>query len=109
MRSHTCLPIKQPSPGPTCVHGAIQNQKAINNCLPPPISQCTLASISSISPQSSSDLDTDHGDMIDETIKHITHTTNQTLLASNIGNTTTDKASSDPPMTISQTYNQSKM
>ena len=65
--------IRLPSPGPTSVHSAIQNPKATNNCKPPPINQSTPTSISSISPQSSLDLDTDHGDMIDETIKHVTH------------------------------------
>ena len=89
-------PIRQPSAGPTHVHGAIQNPKATNNCLPPLISQNTPTSISSISPQSTSDLDTDHGDMIDKTIKHVTHTINQTLLTSNISNATDNKASNDP-------------
>ena len=67
-------PIRQPSPGPTHVHSAIQNPKTTYICLPLPINQSTLASITSISPQSGSDLDTDHGDMIDETIKHVTQT-----------------------------------
>ena len=71
MRSHMCPPIRQPSKDPISVHGAIKNPKATNNCLPPPINQSTLASISSISGKSSSQLDTDHGDMIDETIKHV--------------------------------------
>ena len=61
-------PIRQPSPGPTHVHGAIQNPKTTNNYLPPPISDSMPESISSISPQSSSDLDTDHGDMIEKNI-----------------------------------------
>ena len=82
--------------------------KSTNNCLSPPISQNTPASISSILPQSSSDLDTDHGDMIDETMKHVTHTINQTLLTSNVSSTTTNKASNDPPIKIYQAYNPSK-
>ena len=48
-------------------------------------------SISSISPQSSSELNTDHGDMIDETIKQFTQTLNQTLMASNQHSTNTNK------------------
>ena len=68
-------PIKQPSPGPTHVHGTIKNPKATNNSLSPPISQNTPTSIISTSPQSSLDLDTDHGDMTDET-KSRSHTHN---------------------------------
>ena len=67
-------PIRQPPPSPTCVYGAILDPEATDSCLPPAISQSTPASISSISPRSRLNLDTDHGDMIDETIKHITHT-----------------------------------
>ena len=52
--------IRQPSPGQMCVHGATQNPRATNSYLPPPLNQSTPASISSISPQSSMDLDTDH-------------------------------------------------
>ena len=89
-------PIRWPPPHSTHVHGAIQNPEATNNCHPPPIRQSTPASISSISTQSSSDLDTDHGDMIDKTIKHVTHTTYQALLTLNISNTTSNKASKTP-------------
>ena len=52
-------------------------------------------SVSSISPQSSLELDTDHGDMIDETIKHVTHTHNQPLKAKAC-KTNTNKDSSNP-------------
>ena len=86
-----------------------QNPKATNNFLPPLISHSTPASISSILPQSSSNLDTDHGDMIDETIKHFTHTINQTLLTSNVSSATTNKVSNDLPMRACQTYNQPQM
>ena len=103
VRSHT-PPIRQPPSGPTCVHDAIQKSKVANICLPPPVSQSTPASISSISPQSSSDLDTDHGDIIDETIKKVTQSINQTLCASNIGGSTTNIASNNPHMTRLQTY-----
>ena len=75
--------IRWPSPDPTSVHSAIQNPKATNTCLPLPINQSTPASIIFISPQSSSDLDTDHRDVMDETIKHIMQTMIQTLLTSN--------------------------
>ena len=33
--------IRQPPPGPICVHGAIQNLKVNGMCLPPPINQST--------------------------------------------------------------------
>ena len=95
MRNHTCPPLDS-LPQAQLVHGAIKNPKASNNCLPLPISQSTPASISSISPQSSSDLDTNHADMIDKTIKHATHAITQTLLTSNVSNTSTNKASDNP-------------
>ena len=94
------LPITQPSPGLSCVHGATQNPKAPNKCIPLPMSQSTPASIISISTQSNSDLDSHHGDMIDETIKQVLHTINQTLLTSNINNTRKNEVPNVPPMTI---------
>ena len=69
-------PLGQPSPGPTHVHDATQNPKPNTNDLPNPVSQSAPASICPTSPQSSLELDTDHGDMIDETIKHVQHTLN---------------------------------
>ena len=79
-------PIKWPSPGPTHVHSATQNLKSTNH-LPTPLSQSTPASISPVLSQSSLELDIDHGDMIDETIKHIAHTLNQSLIMPNPCNT----------------------
>ena len=81
MKSHTCPLLDCLPPGPAHVHGATQNPIATCNYLPPPISQRTPASISSISSQSSSELDTDQGDMIDKTIQHVTQTLKQTLQA----------------------------
>ena len=57
--------------------------------LPPPIHQNPEA-ISLISAHSSSELDIDQGDMIDETIKHVTHKLNQTMLTSDIGITNSE-------------------
>ena len=94
-QSHT-TPIRQPSPGPPHVHGATQNPKT-TSYLPPPVSQSTPASISSISSQSSSEPDTDHSDMIDETIKHVTHTFNQTLRTPSPCNISTNRDSINPP------------
>ena len=89
--------IRQPPPGPICVHGAIQNSKGNGICLPPPINQSTPASVSSILPQSSSDLDTDQGDIIDETIKQVTQAVNQTLLKTSTDNPTINLTQNDPP------------
>ena len=72
--------IRQPPQGPICVHGAVQNSKINGIFLPPPINQSTLASVSIILPQSSSDLDTDQGEIIDETIKEVVQSDNQMLL-----------------------------
>ena len=35
--------IRQPPPGPICVHGAVQNSKINGICLPPPINKSTPA------------------------------------------------------------------
>ena len=48
--------IRQPSPGQIHVHGAVQNSKINGKYLPPPMNQSTPASVSSISPQSSSEI-----------------------------------------------------
>ena len=85
--------IRQPPPGPILVHGAIQNSKITNTFLPPPINQSTSGSISSILPQSSTDLDTDQGDITDETKKQVTQSINQTLL---VVSSTTNIAPNDP-------------
>ena len=77
--------IRQPPPGPIHVHGAVQNSKHNGMCLPLPIHQSTPASVSSILPQSSSDLDMDQGDIIDETIKQIAQRVNQTLFKTSTG------------------------
>ena len=70
------------------------NPKPKNHSSPStPVSQSTPASISSISPQSGLELDTNHGDMIDET----TQTLNQTLMTSNQHSTYTNKDSMDHP------------
>ena len=78
--------IRKPSPGSICVHGAIQNLKVNGMCLPAPIHQSTPASVNSISPQSTSDLDTDQGDIKDETIKQAAQSINQTLLKTSTSN-----------------------
>ena len=88
--------IRQPPPGPICVHGAIQNSKLNGMCLPPPANQSTPASVSSISPQSSSDLDIDQGDIIDETIKQVAQSVNQMLLKTSTGNPISTLTQNDP-------------
>ena len=56
---------------PICMSGAVQISNINGICLPPPINQSTPASVSSILPQSSSDLDTDQDEFIDEKIKQV--------------------------------------
>ena len=80
--------IREPPSGPMHVHGVVQNSKINGICLPPPINQSTPASLSSSPPQSSSDLDTDQGVIIDETIKQVAQSVNQMLLKTIIGNST---------------------
>ena len=46
-------------------------------------------------PQSSSDLDTDQGDIIDETLKHIVQRVNQMLLKASTGRSSSNLDSSD--------------
>ena len=72
--------IRQPSPGPTHVQSINYNLTPTNDSLPPPIHQSTLEAIGLISAQSISEMDTDQGDMIDETIKYVMHKLNKTIL-----------------------------
>ena len=58
--------------------------------LPPPIHQSTPKAISLTSAQSNSELATDQDDMIHETIKHVSHKLNQTILTSDIGITNSE-------------------
>ena len=99
--------ISQPPPGSICVHGAVQNSKFNGISLLPPINQRTPASVSSILSQSSSDLDTDHGEIIDETIRQVVQSVKQMLLKTTTGNPTNNLTLVDPHMTGLQTDNQS--
>ena len=78
-------PIKQPSPGPTCMQSINNNLAPTVDSLPPSICQSIPETSSSISAQFNSVLDSDQGDMIDEIIKHVTHKLHQTILTSDIG------------------------
>ena len=102
-------PNKQPSPGPTSVHGATKFQKLLLITFSPPVSQSTPVPISSISAQSSLELDTEHSALIDETIKHVAHTLNQTLMTSHPCNANKNKDSINPSPMIFLAYNQPKM
>ena len=79
------------------MHGAVQNSKINGIFLLPPINQSTPALVSSLLPQSSSDLDTDQGDIIDETIKQVTQSINQMLLKTSTGNSTSNITPSHSP------------
>ena len=59
--------IRPQPPGPVCVKSTVQTSDKTNFSLPPPISQSTPASVTVISPKSSSNLDTDQGKALDET------------------------------------------
>ena len=61
--------IRQLPLGLICVHSALQNLNNNDICLPPPLNKSTPASVSTISPQSSSTLDTEQGESIGEAIK----------------------------------------
>ena len=83
-------------PGPICVHGAIQNSKLNNMCIPQPVYQSTPASISTILQQPNSGSDMDQGDIIDETIKQAGQSVNQTLLKISTGNSIGILTQNDP-------------
>ena len=94
MRNYTCPPLhSHPRPN-TCAWLQFKIQKINDICLPPPINQSTAALVSSVSPQSISDLDTDQGEIIDETIKQVAQSVNQMLLKTTTGNSTSNL--SDP-------------
>ena len=81
--------------------------KKINGiCLTPPINKSTPVMVSSILPQSSSDLDTDEGENIDKTIKQVAQTVNQMLLKTNAGNPTGNLTQVTPLKTGLQTDSQ---
>ena len=95
MRNYTPL-HKTATPGLIHVHSTyIKFRKKI--CLPPPINQSTPASVSTISPQFSSYLDTDQGEIIDETLKQFLQTVNQILLKTTTGNPASNLDSSGTP------------
>ena len=53
--------------------------------------------VSSILPQSSSDLHTDQGDIIDEKIEHVAQSVNQMLVKTSTGNPTSNLTQNDSP------------
>ena len=82
--------IRQPPPGLICVHGATQDSNINGICLPPPIHQSTPVPVSSILPQSNSNLDTDQGEITDETIKQVMQSVNQMIHKTTSGNPTSN-------------------
>ena len=65
--------------------------------LPPPINQSTPALVSTILPHSSSDLDTDQGEIIDKILKQVSQRVNKMLLKTTTGNPASNLDSSDTP------------
>ena len=97
MRNYTCPPLdSHPQAQYVCMI-QFKIQKGNGICLPLPINQSTPVSISSISPQSSSDLETDQGDIIDEKVKQIAQSVNQMLLKTSTGNPSSNLTQNDLP------------
>ena len=82
--------IKQLPPGPIHVQGTVQTLDNRNLNLPPPISQSTPASVNTISPKSSSNLDKDQGEAINETLRKVVQTFNQIMLMTTAGKPTSN-------------------
>ena len=80
-------PIRPPPPGLVCVQSMVQPLDKKNLSLPPPINQSTSALVTKISPKTSSDLDTDQSEAVDETLRKVVQRFNQILLMSNGGTT----------------------
>ena len=68
-----------------------------NLSLPPPISQSTPALITAISPKSSSNLYTYQGEAVDETLRKVVQTSNQTLLMTTGGKSNGNIGSNNDP------------
>ena len=66
-------------------------------CFPPLINQNTPVLVSSNPLQSSLDLDTDKGDIINETVKQVVQSVNETLLETSTGNPTSQLTQNDLP------------
>ena len=85
--------IKQPPTGPNGEQNITASPINVANNLPPPISQSAPETYCTTSAQSSSELDTGHGNMLDETIKQVTHKLHQTTVTSDIDNFNLDRTS----------------
>ena len=100
------LSIRQSPPGPICVQSTVKNIEK-NIYLPLPISQRTQALVGTILSQSSSDLDTDQGEIIDEVLKKVAQTFSQTLLMTTTSYPTSNlKLKQKTHIIIPQTVNQ---
>ena len=89
MRNYTHPPLDSyPRPNTCAQYSSKFRKKCI--CLPLPINQSTLALVSTISLQLSSDLGTDEDEITDETIKQVVQTVAQTLLKTTRGSPTSN-------------------
>ena len=68
--------IRPLPPGPVCVQSTVQTLDKKNLSLLPSISQSIPVSVIAISPKSSSSLDTDQGEAVDETLGKVVQTFN---------------------------------
>ena len=78
--------IRPLPPGPVHVQNTVQTLDNKYLLLPPPINQSTPAPVTAISPRSSSDLDRDQGEAVDETLRKVAQMLSQPLLTT-IGST----------------------
>ena len=96
MRSYTCPPLDS-HPRPNMCTWCNSKFKVNGICLPPLVSQSNPVLVSSILLQSSSDLDTDQGVIIDKTIKQVAQSVNQMMLKTSTSNHINSLAQNDPP------------
>ena len=89
--------IRPLSPGPVCVQNTVQTLDNKNISLLPPINQSTPALVTTISHKSSSDLDTDQNEALDETLRKVEQTFNQALLPITGGTSNSNIGSNNDP------------
>ena len=93
---HT-LSIRQLLSGQIHVQSTVQTLDKERFSLPPPISQSTQALVTTISPKSSSNLDTNQGVAIVEMLRKVVQVFNQTPLTATAGNSTSNLDSNHVP------------
>ena len=95
IKEESNLPPIMQLPGPNHKWSIPNSPTTINNTFHHP--SATPEVISLTSAQSSSELDTDQGDMLDKTIKQVTHKLHETILTLDIGTFYPDRVRSAHP------------